>query len=149
MQVLAFTSAPSAISRFAILTWPPNAAIIIGLLAGLCCYLAVTFKNRIKFDDSLDVVGIHGFGGIIGTICLRIFATKTVNPGGADGLLAGNPAFLGTQIFGVVVVGAYAFIVSFILLKITSAVCSGMRLRLEDEVAGLDQSAHSETAYNM
>ena len=127
----------------------PNAAIIIGLLAGLLCYFAVTFKNRIKFDDSLDVVGIHGFGGIIGTICLGIFATKTVNPGGADGLLAGNPAFLGTQIFGVLVVGAYAFIVSFILLKVTSAVCNGLRLKLEDEVAGLDQSTHSETAYNM
>lgn len=127
----------------------PNAAIIIGLIAGFACYCAVTFKNRIKFDDSLDVVGIHGFGGVIGTICLGIFATKTVNPGGADGLLAGNASFLGTQIFGVAVVGAYAFIVSFILLKITSAICGGLRVSHGDEVAGLDQSAHSETAYNM
>jgi ammonium transporter, Amt family len=127
----------------------PNSAIIIGLIAGLACYGAVTFKNKIKFDDSLDVVGIHGLGGVIGTICLGIFATKTVNPGGADGLLAGNAAFLGTQIFGIAVVGAYAFIVSLILLKITSAICGGLRVSLQDEVIGLDQSAHSETAYNM
>jgi Amt family ammonium transporter len=127
----------------------PNAAIIIGLIAGFACYCAVTFKNRIKFDDSLDVIGIHGLGGVIGTICLGIFATKTVNPGGADGLLAGNASFLGTQIFGVAVVGAYAFIVSLIILKVTSAICGGLRVSLEDEVMGLDQSAHSETAYNM
>lgn len=127
----------------------PNSAIIIGLIAGLACYGAVTFKNRIKFDDSLDVVGIHGFGGVIGTICLGIFATKTVNPGGADGLLAGNASFLGTQIFGVAVVGTYAFTISLILLKITSAICGGLRVPLQDEVVGLDQSAHSETAYNM
>lgn len=127
----------------------PNSAIIIGLLAGLCCYLAISFKNKIRFDDSLDVVGIHGLGGIIGTICLGIFATKTVNPGGADGLLAGNASFLGTQIFGVAIVGAYAFIVSFILLKIIDITCGGLRVTEEDEVLGLDQSAHSETAYNM
>ncbi|MBI5557735.1 MAG: ammonium transporter [Deltaproteobacteria bacterium] len=127
----------------------PNSAIIIGVIAGLCCYLAVTMKNKIGFDDSLDVVGIHGLGGVIGTICLGIFATKGVNPNGADGLLAGNPAFLTTQIFGVAVVGAYAFIVSFILLKIINAISGGMRVSHENEVIGLDQSEHSETAYNM
>ena len=127
----------------------PNSAIIIGLIAGLCCYLAVSYKNKIHFDDSLDVVGIHGLGGVIGTICLGIFATKTINPGGADGLLAGNATFLGTQIFGVAVVGAYSLIISLILLKITDIICGGLRLSEEDEVLGLDQSAHSETAYNM
>ncbi len=127
----------------------PNAAIIIGLIAGFCCYTAVSFKNKIGFDDSLDVVGIHGVGGIIGTICLGIFASKAVNSGGADGLLAGNAAFLGTQIFGVAVVGAYAFIASIILLKITDIICRGLRVKEEDEILGLDQSSHSETAYNM
>lgn len=126
-----------------------NSAIIIGLIAGFCCYIAVSFKNRIGFDDSLDVVGIHGLGGIIGTLCLGLFASKAVNPGGADGLFAGNPSFLATQFFGVVVVGAYAFIVSFILLKITDIASGGLRLKEEDEVLGLDQSAHSETAYTM
>ena len=95
------------------------------------------------------MVGIHGLGGIIGTICLGVFATKAVNPNGADGLLAGNAAFLGTQIFGVAVVGAYAFIVSLVLLKIIDLVSGGLRVSHENEVVGLDQSSHSETAYNM
>ncbi len=127
----------------------PHAAVFIGLLAGLACFAAVTYKNKVGFDDSLDVVGIHGLGGVIGTICLGFFATKAVNPGGADGLLAGNGSFLTTQIFGVVVVGVYAFVVSFVLLKIIDIVCGGLRVSVEDETVGLDQTAHSETAYNM
>lgn len=127
----------------------PNSAIIIGLIAGLCCYFAVNLKNKIGFDDSLDVVGIHGLGGVIGTICLGVFASKAANPGGADGLLAGNASFLGTQIFGVAVVGAYAFIVSLVLFKIIDFVSGGMRVSRDDEILGLDQSAHSETAYNL
>lgn len=127
----------------------PNSAIIIGIIAGFSCYLAVNLKNKIGFDDSLDVVGIHGLGGIIGTICLGLFATKTANPNGADGLFAGNAAFLATQLFGVAVVGAYAFVVSLILLKIIDIITGGLRVSHENEVLGLDQSAHSETAYNM
>jgi Amt family ammonium transporter len=127
----------------------PNSAIIIGIIAGFSCYLAVNLKNRIGFDDSLDVVGIHGLGGIIGTLCLGLFATKAVNPNGADGLFAGNAAFLTTQLFAVAVVGAYAFLVSLILLKIINAISGGLRVSHENEVLGLDQSAHSETAYNM
>ena len=127
----------------------PNAAVIFGLVAGVCCFFAVTLKNKSGFDDSLDVVGIHGLGGILGTIGLGIFASKAVNPGGADGLLAGNAAFLGTQFFGVLVVGVYAFVVSLVLLKAMDLLCGGLRLSEEDEVVGLDQAAHSETAYNM
>ncbi|MCK9293660.1 MAG: ammonium transporter [Desulfobulbaceae bacterium] len=127
----------------------PHSAIIIGIIAGFSCYLAVNLKNRIGFDDSLDVVGIHGLGGIIGTICLGLFATKSVNPNGADGLFAGNAAFLTTQIFGVAVVGAYAFTVSLILLKIIDLTCGGLRVSRENEILGLDQSVHTETAYNM
>ncbi|MFH1215693.1 MAG: ammonium transporter [Pseudomonadota bacterium] len=127
----------------------PNSAVIIGLIAGICCYAAVTFKNRIGFDDSLDVVGIHGLGGVIGTICLGLFASKNINPAGADGLFAGNAGFLTTQLFGIAVVGSYAFVVSIIVLKITGILCGGLRINKEDEVIGLDQSAHSETAYNM
>ncbi|MDA3785785.1 MAG: ammonium transporter, partial [Deltaproteobacteria bacterium] len=127
----------------------PHAAVFIGLLAGLACFTAVTYKNKAGFDDSLDVVGIHGLGGVIGTICLGIFASKAINPGGADGLLAGNPSFLATQIFGVIIVGVYAFVVSFVLLKIIDVICGGLRLSPEDESLGLDQAAHSETAYHM
>ncbi len=125
----------------------PISAIIIGLLAGIICYTAVNLKNIIGLDDSLDVVGIHGIGGVVGTICLGIFASRAVNPGGSDGLLAGNASFLGTQIFGVLVVGTYAFIISWILLKIIDMLF-GLRVSEENEVTGLDLSEHSETAYN-
>ncbi len=125
----------------------PNYAIIIGLMAGACCYFAVSMKTRLGFDDSLDVVGIHGVGGVLGTICLGLFASTAVNPGGADGLLAGNPAFLFTQLFGILVVGGYSFVASFIILKIVNAI-SALRLSPESEIEGLDLSEHSETAYN-
>ncbi len=125
----------------------PNAAVIIGLLAGFICYLAVMAKNKLGYDDSLDVVGVHGVGGMIGTLSIGIFASKAINPAGANGLLFGNASLLGTQLFGVVVVGVYTLIVSFILLKIIDALF-GLRLPVEAEVAGLDLSEHSEEAYD-
>ncbi len=127
----------------------PNAAIIIGLIAGAACYYGITLKMKFGYDDSLDVVGIHGLGGVIGTICLGIFASKAVNPSGADGFLAGNPGFLGTQIFAVLVVGVYAFVVSMVILKVVGALMGGLRVSEEDELQGLDLGEHSETAYNM
>lgn len=126
----------------------PNAAIIIGFMAGAACYFGVTMKIRFGYDDSLDVVGIHGLGGVIGTICLGIFASKAVNPSGANGFLAGNPGFLGTQIFAVLVVSIYAFAVSFVILKALNAFMGGLRVSEETEIQGLDLGEHSETAYN-
>ena len=125
----------------------PNSAVMIGIISGVVCYSAVNFKNRLKLDDSLDVVGIHGVGGAIGTLCLGIFAAKAVNPNGVDGLLAGNSAQFLKQAVGVVVVGAYTFVVSWILFKIIHAVL-GLRLTEEAEVVGMDSTEHSETAYN-
>ncbi len=125
----------------------PNAAIAIGFIAGVCCYIGVMAKEKLGYDDSLDVVGIHGLGGVVGTICLGIFASKAVNAGGANGLLAGNPGFLGTQLFGVAVVAAYAFLVSMVLLKMLDVIL-GLRVSPESEIEGLDRSEHSETAYN-
>ncbi len=125
----------------------PNAAIIIGLIAGVICYIAVNVKSRFKFDDSLDVVGIHGVGGVAGTILLGVFASKSVNPTGVDGLLAGNSAQLLSQFLGVGVVCGYAFVISWIILKGTDAVF-GLRLSEEAEIQGLDYTEHSETAYN-
>jgi len=125
----------------------PVSAIAIGMIAGIVCYTAVSFKNRIGLDDSLDVIGIHGVGGVIGTICLGVFASKAINPAGADGLLFGNARFLGTQIFGVIVVASYAFVVSWVLLKIINGLM-GLRVSAENENTGLDLSEHSETAYN-
>ena len=125
----------------------PNAAIVIGLLAGVLCFLAVRLKSRLQFDDSLDVVGIHGVGGVVGTLCLGIFASTQVNPGGVNGLLAGNSAQLVKQLIGVVVVGSYTLMVSWIILKVID-VTIGLRLTAENEVIGLDSVEHSETAYN-
>ncbi|HHB77433.1 MAG TPA: ammonium transporter [Desulfobulbus sp.] len=125
----------------------PNGAIAIGLVAGFVCYGAVNLKARFKFDDSLDVVGIHGVGGITGTLLLGVFATKAVNSGGIDGLLAGSVTQLGYQAFGVVVVSAYAFIVSWLLLKGVQKVL-GLRLDEDAEVQGLDATEHSEAAYS-
>ncbi len=126
----------------------PIAAILIGFLAGAVCYLAISLKIRLRFDDSLDVVGIHGVGGILGTLALGVFASKAVNTAGADGLLAGNPGFLVTQAFAVLVVGVYAFVTSWILLKVIDALL-GLRLNDDAEVIGLDLSEHGETAYNV
>jgi ammonium transporter, Amt family len=125
----------------------PNAAIVIGLLAGGLCYLAVQAKAKLGYDDSLDVVGIHGLGGLLGTFCLGLFASKAVNPAGADGLLAGNPGFLGTQLLGIAAVGAYALIVSAVLLKIVGAFMP-LRLTPEAENQGMDIDQHSENAYS-
>ena len=104
-------------------------------------------KGRLKLDDSLDVVGIHGVGGLLGTLCLGVFATTAVNPGGVDGLLAGNPRQLFIQLKGAVIVSVYAFVVSWIIFK-TIDVTIGLGLSEEDEVAGMDSTEHSETAYN-
>jgi len=124
----------------------PNAAVIIGFLGGLICYTAVLAKNRFGYDDSLDVVGIHGVGGLTGTIALGLFASTAVNPGGADGLFAGNPAFLLTQLTGIAVVGGYTLVVSWLILKGVNAV-SPLRMADTHEEIGMDTSEHSETAY--
>jgi len=125
----------------------PNSAIIIGCIAGVLCFIAVNSKSKFMLDDSLDVVGIHGVGGIVGTLCLGLFASKSVNPSGADGLFFGNMAQLGVQLFGVVVVAVYAFIVSWLLFKVIHGML-GMRMRDDAEVEGMDSTEHSETAYN-
>jgi len=125
----------------------PNAAIAIGLAAGVICFLAVNAKSRLGYDDSLDVVGIHGVGGATGTLLLGVFASKAVNPSGVDGLLCGNITPLVHQGIGVVVVAVYAFVVSWVLLKIIHGVM-GLRVSVENEVMGLDYAEHSETAYN-
>jgi Amt family ammonium transporter len=125
----------------------PNSAVIIGLLAGVFCFLAVNMKSRLNLDDSLDVVGIHGIGGIVGTVCLGLFASTAVNPGGVDGLFSGNAAQLGRQLVGIAVVVVYTFIVSWVLFKGIHATM-GMRLAEDAEVEGMDSTEHSETAYN-
>jgi Amt family ammonium transporter len=124
----------------------PMAAIVIGFLAGGGCFIAVEMFVRGRVDDALDVFGVHGVGGIIGALATGIFATKTINPAGADGLLYGNPGQLVTQLIAVVVVALYAAGVTWVLLKLVDMLL-GLRVSPEEEARGLDVSQHGEVAY--
>jgi Amt family ammonium transporter len=124
----------------------PMAAIVIGFLAGGGCFIAVELFVRGRVDDALDVFGVHGVGGMIGALATGIFATKSINPAGADGLLYGNPGQLVTQLIAVVAVALYAAGVTWVLLKLVDAVL-GIRVSPEEEQRGLDVSQHGEVAY--
>jgi Amt family ammonium transporter len=126
----------------------PMAAIIIGFLAGVGCFTAVELVVRGRVDDSLDVFGVHGVGGIIGALATGLFATTTVNPAGFDGLFYGNPGQLLTQLIAVVVTGVYAAVATYLLLKLINLVV-GIRVSPEEEARGLDSSLHGETAYQI
>jgi len=124
----------------------PTSAAIIGTLAGVVCYFAVNLKNKLKWDDALDVWGVHGVGGLLGIILLGIMADKAVNAAGADGLLNGNAGFFGIQLMTVVVSSIYAFVFTFVMLKIINLV-TRVRTSEDEEEAGLDKSLHGENAY--
>ena len=124
----------------------PMASIVIGVVAGFICYTACNLKSKLGYDDSLDVVGVHGVGGTWGALATGIFATKLVNDAGGDGLLYGNPKQLWIQFVAVAVTWVLAFVMTMIILKVLDAIM-GLRVSDEDEMAGLDLSQHSETAY--
>jgi Amt family ammonium transporter len=124
----------------------PLSAILIGGVAGVLCYLAINLKNRFGYDDSLDVVGVHGVGGSFGAIATGLFASKAVNPAGNDGLFFGNPALLANQALSVAVAWVYSFVVTWIILKILDRTL-GLRVSDEHEVNGLDLSQHGESGY--
>jgi ammonium transporter, Amt family len=126
----------------------PLSALIIGALAGAVCYAACNLKSKLGYDDSLDVVGVHGVGGTWGALATGLFAQKAINDGGENGLFFGNPGQLWTQIVAVVATYVLAIVATYVILKIVDAVV-GLRVTDEDEVAGLDLSQHSETAYAM
>jgi Amt family ammonium transporter len=126
----------------------PLAAIVIGGLAGFLCFNACNLKTKLGYDDSLDVVGVHGVGGTWGAIATGLFATTSVNPAGADGLLYGNPAQLWNQIVGILAAWVLGFVGTWIILKVLDATL-GLRVSEEEEVAGLDLAQHSETAYTL
>jgi len=124
-------------------------SIPIGLIAGIICYLAVArLKPLLGYDDSLDVFGVHGIGGIWGTLATGIFAAVAINNGGADGLLLGNAKLLVIQTVYLVVCMAYASVVTWILYKIVDALV-GMRVDAESELIGLDLTQHNESAYTV
>jgi Amt family ammonium transporter len=121
-------------------------AIIIGVGAGIFCYSACNLKTKLGYDDSLDVVGVHGVGGIWGALATGLFASTAINPGGADGLFFGNPAQLKIQAIAVAATCALAFIGTTIILGVLNVIM-GLRVTEEGEVMGLDLSEHSESAY--
>ena len=126
----------------------PMSAILIGLGAGIGCYLAVLAKVKMGYDDSLDVVGVHCVGGVWGALATGLFATKAVNAAGGDGLFFGNPGQLGIQALAVLVTLIFSFVVSWVLLKLIDATM-GLRVTSEDEVAGLDLTEHQEAGYSL
>ncbi|NLD39425.1 MAG: ammonium transporter [Desulfatiglans sp.] len=125
----------------------PVAAIVIGLVAGALCFCGVMMKGKLGYDDSLDVVGIHGLGGIWGALATGLFASTAINPDGANGLFFGNPGQLWIQFVSVIGTMAFSFVMTFIILKVVDLII-GLRVSSEDEERGLDISLHNETGYN-
>jgi len=123
-----------------------GSSVIIGCSAGIVCYLAVGLKNKLKLDDALDVWGVHGAGGILGTILLGVFATTAVNGAGTDGLLLGGGGFFLTQTLTVIAVAAYAFIFSYVALKIIN-IFAKVKVTEAEEIEGLDMALQGEIAY--
>ena len=123
-------------------------AAIIGIVSGIVCYYAVSLKNKLKWDDALDVWGVHGVGGVIGIIMLGLFATKTVNPAvQTDGLLiGGSPDFFLKELISVLVIAAYCFVFTYLMLKVINLI-TPVKVTQEEEIAGLDSSLHGEMAY--
>lgn len=122
-------------------------ALAVGALAGVGCSYAVGWKFRLGYDDSLDVVGVHLVGGVIGTFLIGLLATKAMT-GGPSGLFyGGGLAQLGKQILAIVVVACYAFVVTYAIGRLIHRL-TGFRVSTEDEVSGIDLALHAETAYD-
>ncbi|RYG06458.1 MAG: ammonium transporter, partial [Chitinophagaceae bacterium] len=118
-------------------------SIFIGVIAAVISNLVVSWKQKTSLDDTLDVFPCHGVGGIVGMLLTGVFATKTVNAAGADGLLYGNAEFFITQLKGAVIVILFSFVVSFIIFKLVNLI-NPIRVSDEEEEMGLDASQHNE-----
>jgi len=125
----------------------PLAAIIIGLVAGALCYYAINLKNKFGYDDSLDVVGVHGVGSTWGVLATGLFASKAINAAGNNGLFFGNPSLLGIQALSILSVWIYSFAMTFIILKVLDWTM-GLRVSEDQEISGLDISQHGEAGYS-
>ncbi|WP_198931828.1 ammonium transporter [Labilibacter marinus] len=122
-----------------------NTAVLIGVVAGAGCYFAVQLKERLKWDDALDVWGVHGVGGVLGTIMLGLFATKAVNANGADGLFYGNASFLVKELVAILVSSVYAFGFTWVMLVVINKI-TPVKVSAEEEEMGLDEAMHGEIA---
>jgi ammonium transporter, Amt family len=123
----------------------PQTSMFIGVMAGIVCYYAVDLKNRMNWDDSLDVWGVHGVGGTLGVICLGLFATKDVNPGGEDGLWFGNAGFFAIEVGSVILASVYAFVFTYGMLWMIDKF-TPIRLTETGEES-VDETLHGESAY--
>jgi Amt family ammonium transporter len=126
----------------------PMPALLIGMAAGAICYMALNMKTKFGYDDSLDAFGVHGVGGILGTLGAGFFAEKIINPSGADGLFFGNPHQLLVQFMSIAVVAIFSFVVTLILLKVVDLTL-GLRISAEEEMIGLDLTQHEESGYTL
>ncbi len=126
----------------------PVSSIIIGIITGMICYVLTTFKGFFKYDDSLDVIGIHGTGGIAGSILTGIFATVLVNSDGANGLFYGSLELFNAQIISTIASVLFAFFGTLLILYITNKI-SPIRVSEFEEMQGLDISQHGENAYRL
>lgn len=120
-------------------------AFVTGILASIVCYAAVKLKNKMGWDDALDVWGVHGVGGLLGTVLLGLMASKAINPNGADGLLFGGTDFFMKELIAVVGTSIYAFIFTYIMLVLINKI-TRVKVTAEEEEKGLDSSYHGETA---
>ncbi len=123
-------------------------AVLIGVSAGVVCYFAVALKNKLHWDDALDVWGVHGVGGTLGVILLGLFASSAVNPMVTTNglLLGGGFSFFLTQLVSVLVVCIYCFVFTYVMLKVINLI-TPVKVTREEEEAGLDSSLHGEIAY--
>ena len=124
----------------------PKAACAIGVLAGIVCFYAVALKNRLQWDDALDVWGVHGVGGFLGILSCGVFATTAFNPAGANGLLHGNPHFFLVQLGAVCISSLWAFGFTYGMLWVIDRV-TPVKVDEAGQTAGLDQALHGEVAY--
>ena len=124
-------------------------AAMVGIIAGIGCYLSVQLKEHLKWDDALDVWGVHGMGGVIGTVLVGLFATTTINPNGVNGLFYGGEAsFVGKQIVAIVFASIWAFVFTYFMLKGINKLVQVKASDTEEEM-GLDMSFHGEVARTM
>ena len=124
----------------------PLSAMLIGSVSAIISYYTIIWRTKVGIDESLDVFACHGMGGMVGTLSVGLFAEKAINPAGANGLFFGNPGQFGAQLIAVVVIGVFAFVVSYIMAKVVDAVFS-LRARENEEDVGLDISQHGESTF--
>ena len=120
--------------------------MIIGIAAGFVCYFAVALKNQLRWDDALDVWGVHGVGGALGIVLLGVFAETSFNPAGADGLIGGNVAFFLKEVATIIGSSIWAFAFTYGMLWLIDKF-TAVKVAPSAEEAGLDAVLHGETAY--